>query len=198
MLDLYLPKRDGWQVLTELKGDPATADIPVAIVTVTEDRRPASALGVQEFFVKPVERDEFLRRLRGLRGDLLRPGRSARVLVVDDDPAVRKLVGDMLRAEGAEVTEAGGGREAVEYLAREAPDLIVLDLMMPDTDGFAVVESVRARPGMEAVPILVVTSKDVTPEDRKLLNGRTQALLHKHLLTPDRLHGHLKALGLIQ
>jgi CheY-like chemotaxis protein len=191
VLDIQLPKLDGWQVLTELKASPWTREVPVVIVTVTEDRHPTSGLGVQEFFVKPIDHEDFLRRLRAFR-----PGAS-RILLAEDDEATRKLLADMLRAEGATVTEADNGRAALERLEEEVPDLIVLDLMMPELDGFAVVEQVRDRADLSRLPVLVVTSKDITAEDRRRLNGRIHALLQKQRLTPEKLRQHLEALGLV-
>jgi PAS domain S-box-containing protein len=191
VLDIQLPKLDGWQVLTELKADPATRAIPVVVTTVTDDRLPTNSLGVQEFFIKPIDREDFLRRLRSFR-----PG-GARILLAEDEPATRKLLGDMLRAEGATVVEADNGRAALERLGQELPDLIVLDLMMPEMDGFAVVEEVRERPELNGLPVLVVTSRDITVEDRHRLNGRIHALLKKERLTPEKLRQHLEALGLV-
>jgi CheY-like chemotaxis protein len=193
VLDVHLPKVDGWKVLTELKAGPATREVPVVIVTASDERGPASALGAVEFFVKPIDRADFLHRLRGLR---LRG--APRVLLVEDDPATRKWLGDMLRAEGASVTEAGNGRAALERLDEGAPDLIVLvlDLVMPEVDGFAVVEELRRRGGLSGVPVLAVTAQDLGAEDRRRLDGRVQALLSKERLTPERLRQHLHALGL--
>ena len=110
VLDLQLPKRDGWEVLTELKNDPTTADIPVVVVTVGEDRPRPTGLNVQEFFVKPLHREDFFRRLRAVQPDLFGGGRPIRVLVVDDDPAARRWIGGLLSAEGVRVAEAANGR----------------------------------------------------------------------------------------
>jgi CheY-like chemotaxis protein len=183
---------DGWQVLAQLKRNPATASIPVMVVTVTEDRQSAGALGVRDFLLKPVERDEFLRRVRELLGST-RP----RVLLVDDEPATRKLVGDLLRGEGAQVREAANGREALALLNEEAPDLVLLDLLMPELDGFAVIEAIRARADLAGLPVLVVTAADLTGEDRERLNGHIQALLSKDRLSAEKLRRHLEALGLV-
>src|SRR5262249_36997350 len=95
VLDIRLPRRDGWQVLADLKGDPDLAAIPVVIVTVTEERQPASALGVQEYFIKPVDRDQFLSRLREVQPVLFRRDRPCRILLAEDDPVARKLVGEL-------------------------------------------------------------------------------------------------------
>jgi CheY-like chemotaxis protein len=198
LLDLQLPRLDGWQVLTALKQDADTAAIPVVIVTATEEDEPRCDLMVQEFFVKPLGRENFLRRLRAVQPDLFEQVRPLKVLVVDDEPADRKLLGDLLAAEGGEVLEAGDGKQAVEHLRNVRPDLIVLDLVMPEMDGFRVVEQIRDHPDWRDVPILIVTAKDLTEEERGRLTGQTQALLTKQKLTPEKLYDQLSALGVLR
>jgi PAS domain S-box-containing protein len=197
VLDVNLPILDGWQVLTELKSDPATADLPVVMVSVNEQREPASSFTVQEFFIKPVEREVFLRRLRELHPQLFAEGQHRRVLVVDDDPMARKLFGELLRVEGAEVVEAANGRQALELLGEQPVDLVLLDLLMPELDGFKVIEEVRTRPEFASLPILVVTGKEIDRDERQRLHGNIQAVLEKHRLTQERLHEHLQELRLL-
>jgi PAS domain S-box-containing protein len=197
VLDVCLPRLDGWQVLTALKGDPATADIPVVVVSVDEQQRPSGNLAVQDFFIKPVERESFLRRLRERLPGLFRAGRPPRVLVVDDDPTARKLLGDLLRAEGAEVHEAADGRQALEDIRALQPDVVLLDLIMPEVDGFDVIAQVRGACELAGLPIVVVTAGDLDSHDRQRLQGRIQALLEKSVLTPERLREQLRALGVL-
>jgi PAS domain S-box-containing protein len=168
ILDLQLPRLDGWQVLTALKQDAATASIPVVIVTAAEEQAPPSGLEVQEFFVKPLNREDFFRRLRSVQPSLFERSRPLRVLVVDDEPADRKLLCDLLAAEGGQVLTASDGREALERLQNERPDLVVLDLMMPQVDGFSVVEAIRGRLDWQDVPILIVTAKDLSESLSKM------------------------------
>jgi PAS domain S-box-containing protein len=198
LLDLQLPKLDGWQVLTALKQDPSTATIPVIIVTATEEHAPPSGLAVQEFFVKPLHREDFFRRLRSVQPGLFDRAQALRVLVVDDEGADRKLLADLLAAEGAEVQTAEDGRQAVESLQTFRPDLIVLDLMMPGMDGFNAVEAIRARSDYHDVPILIVTAKELSEEERGRLKGSIQALLAKQKLTPERFYQQLGTLGLLR
>jgi CheY-like chemotaxis protein len=120
------------------------------------------------------------------------------VLVVDDEPADRKLLADLLAAEGGQVLTAADGREALERLQNDRPDLVVLDLMMPHVDGFGVVEAIRGRPDGQHVPILIVTAKDLTADERERLKGRIQALLAKQKLTPERFYQQLATLGLLR
>ena len=198
ILDLQLPRLDGWQVLTALKQDPSTAPIPVVIVTAAEEQAPPSGLGVQDFFIKPFSREEFFRRLRTVQPNLFDRAHPLRVLVVDDEEADRKLLVDLLAAEGGQVVTASDGREALERLHNERPDLIVLDLMMPQVDGFSVVEAIRSRPDWQDVPILIVTSRDLSEEDRQRLKGRIQALVPKQQLTPEQFYQQLNKLGLLR
>lgn len=198
LLDLQLPRLDGWQVLTALKQEPTTAAIPVVIVTAEEDQQPPSGLTVQEFFVKPLRREEFFHRLRRVHPSLFARAHPLRVLVVDDEPADSKLLCDLLAAEGAHVLTARDGREALERLQNERPDLVILDLVMPRLDGFGVVETLRARPEWQDVPILIITGKDLTSEDRDRLKDRIQALLAKQKLTPEKFYQQLSALGLLR
>ncbi len=196
VLDVQLPRLDGWQVLMALKQDAATASIPVVVITATEERSPPSGLEVQEFFVKPLEREDFFRRLRAIQPALLERARSLRVLVVDDEPAHRKLLCDMLAEQAEQVLTACDGKEALDCLQREQPDLVVLDLMMPQVDGFDVVEAIRGSQEWQNIPILIVTAKDLTETERDRLKGRIQAFLGKQQLTPERFHHLLSTLGL--
>ncbi len=198
LLDLQLPRLDGWQVLTALKQDAATAAIPVVVVTATEEQGPPSGLEVQEFFVKPLSREDFFRRLRAIQPNLFERFHPLRVLVVDDEPADRKLLADLLAAEGSQVLTASDGQEALECLRNERPDLVVLDLMMPRADGFDVVEAIRGRSDGHEIPILIVTNKDLSAEENDRLKGRIQALLAKQKLTPERFYQQLASLGLLR
>ncbi|MCI0640672.1 MAG: response regulator [Gemmataceae bacterium] len=191
LLDVLLPGIDGWQVLTALKTQPETASIPVVIVTVTEQFLPAGGLAVREFFVKPLDRDAFVGRLRALEPSLFERG-SAHALVVDDDPAARKLLRDLLQEERMHVSESANGQEALAWLETNRPDVIFLDLVMPDLDGFAVAEAVREKSDLQRLPIIVVTAKDLSAEDRARLHGRIQALISKQALSPENLRQELE------
>src|SRR5262249_13753764 len=153
------PGMDGWGVLTELKGDPETAAIPVMVVSALEGGGGPRQLEVREWFVKPLDKDRFLERLRGSCPGLFAAGRPVTALVGGDEARARKLLRDLLVAEGVAVVEAEGGGAALRLLAEVEPDLVLLDLLMPDADGFAFVQAVRAEPRWGRLPILVVTGK---------------------------------------
>jgi PAS domain S-box-containing protein len=198
LLDIHLPKLDGWQVLTRLKSDPETAGIPVVIVTITEDRLPAASLHVQEYFVKPIDREDFMRRLQERQPELFERAHPLRILVVDDDPSSRVILSRLLRIEGTVVREASGGQEALEMIEAERPDVVVLDLLMPAMDGFTVVAELRRRPELAELPILILTGKELTGDERDWLNGRIQALLSKERLSAEKLRSQLASMGLLQ
>ena len=175
-LDVLLPGIDGWGVLEVVKGDPQTRDLPVVVVTVTDDRRRAYALGASDYFVKPVDRDALLERLRRYT----KLGATQRtVLAVDDDPPALELAAGILRGAGYRVIEARSGREALDAAQQDPPDVVLLDLMMPEMSGFAVLEELRRREPTRQVPVLVLTARDLTGEDKRQLSGHALAVLRK-------------------
>jgi CheY-like chemotaxis protein len=173
-LDVIMPGMDGWAVLRELKNDRETRDIPVIMLTMTDDRDMGYALGATEFLTKPIERDQLVRLLERHSSDP-----EGGVLVVDDDPEVREMVRRALEREGWRVDEAENGRVALERLAVWSPSLILLDLMMPVMDGFEFVMEMRRMEAARTIPIVVVTAKDLTEEDRRRLNGEVAGLVQK-------------------
>jgi signal transduction histidine kinase/DNA-binding response OmpR family regulator len=173
-LDVIMPGMDGWAVLRELKADPQTRDIPVIMVTMTDDRDMGYALGATEFLTKPIQRDHLVRLLERHRSDP-----EAGVLVVDDDPEVRAVARRALEPEGWRIDEAENGRVALQRVAERPPSLILLDLMMPVMDGFEFVMEMRRMEATRSIPIVVVTAKDLTDEERRRLNGDVAGLVQK-------------------
>jgi signal transduction histidine kinase/DNA-binding response OmpR family regulator len=174
-LDVMMPDRDGWSVLADLKADADLCAIPVVMLTMVDDPRRGVALGAAEFATKPVNR----RRLARLLRKYACVDGPCPVLVVDNDPAARMLMRTMLEGEGWTVREAVNGREALEAMEAELPRLILLDLMMPEMDGFQFTDEVRRHPEWRAVPIVVVTSHDLTAVERQRLNGYVQTIVQK-------------------
>jgi PAS domain S-box-containing protein len=193
VLDIRLPGMDGWGVLTRLKSEPETASIPVVIVTMTEDKQVAEDLGVQEFFVKPVVREDFLRRLRKLVGRQ----EGVRVLVIDADADARARLREQLQAAGLVLVEADSGRAALAELEGELPDLVVIDPSLPDEDGISLIETIRSRADGARLPILVLTATGLGDEEHRRLNGHIHSVLSKRPLTADRLLQCLRNLGLL-
>ncbi len=175
MLDVLMPGMDGWAVLAALKADPELASIPVIMATILDEQNMGFALGATDFVTKPID--------RAYLAQLLQKYRCARlpcpVLVVEDHADLRALMRRMLEQEGWVVAEAKNGRVALDRIAENRPELIVLDLMMPEMDGFNFLEALRQHEDWRAIPIVVVTAKDLTAEDHQRLNGYVQCFIHK-------------------
>jgi signal transduction histidine kinase/DNA-binding response OmpR family regulator len=179
-LDVIMPDLDGWTVLAALKGDPELADIPVILMTIVDERNRGYRLGAADYLVKPVDRERLSAVLRGVVGH---GGR--RVLVVDDDEFVRRGIAQGLEKEGWKMTEAENGRTGLARLAEAVPDAIVLDLMMPEMDGFEFLDELRHHAEWRDIPVVVVTAKDLTEEDHRRLNGEVERVLQKDAPTRD-------------
>ncbi len=175
LLDILLPRVDGWELLARLKADPATAACPVVIVSMLDERGKGFALGASEYLVKPVGREEML----GALARCAPPGEPTVVLVIDDDPVDRRLMAAALEPAGYQVLTAAGGEEGLAAIRRERPAVVLLDLLMPGVDGFTVIEEVRADPAIADVPIVVLTAKEMLPADRERLAGRISFLAQK-------------------
>ena len=174
-LDVMMPGMDGWSVLTKLKEDPQTADIPVVMLTIVDDKHFGHALGATEYLTKPVDRERLGAVIRKLR----RPQVPGQVLVVDDSPEVREILVHTLERQGWVATTAEDGRAALDAISAQKPDLILLDLMMPRMDGFEFVSELRKRQDWRLIPIIVVTAKTLTNDDRLLLQGHVQKVIQK-------------------
>ncbi len=182
-LDVMMPRMDGWTVLNALKASPTLSEIPVVMVTMVDDRSLGYALGASEYLNKPVQRDQLALALR--KHACGSPPCLA--LLVDDDEAGRAVTRQLLQREGWRVAEAGNGVEALEQLAQQTPAVILLDLLMPEMDGFEFSVELRRDSRWRSVPIVVLTSKDLTEEDRQRLNGRVERVLQKGVYTRDQL-----------
>ena len=182
-LDVLMPGMDGWSVLTALKADPALADIPVIMFTFVDDKNLGYALGAVDYLIKPVDRDRLITLLAKYR----RVTPSHRVLIVEDDEVTRELLCRLLENEGWTVSAAENGRVALERLATDQPELILLDLMMPEMDGFEFIVELHKHDTWQRLPIVVVTAKDLTPEERLYLNGNVQRILQKGTYSRDAL-----------
>jgi signal transduction histidine kinase/DNA-binding response OmpR family regulator len=174
-LDVIMPDLDGWSVLKALKDDPELRAIPVVLVTIMGDRDLGFALGAADFLTKPFERELLIQAVNRHRGG----GPRAQVLVVDDDSRSRDMLRRTLQKEGWTVAEAVDGREALSQLQRSRPALVLLDLMMPEMDGFEVLERMRHDKAWRDIPVIIVTAKDLTREEVDRLNGHVIKVLQK-------------------
>src|SRR5262249_1877227 len=169
---------DGWAVLTALKADPDLRDIPVVVVTILKDRGMAFSLGAADFMTKPVDRASLTATLRRYCADT----DAGPVLIVDDDPSARDAARRMLERLGFAAAEAPNGVEALRWLDTHSPPaLILLDLIMPEMDGFAMLEAMRKLPTLKNVPVVVLTAKQLTAEEKSTLSGRTERILAKEV-----------------
>ena len=190
-LDIFLPAMDGWEFMRRLKADPKLADTPVVIITVSEDLDRGLALGARRVLQKPFVREELVAALAGLV-DARPDGEPARVLVVDDNVKAVELLATALEAEGYRVMRAYGGAEAIEVARSARPDLVILDLMMPEVSGFEVARALRESEHTARIPILVLTAKDLTAEDHARLNGDVSAILAKASFSTSELLAELR------
>jgi signal transduction histidine kinase/CheY-like chemotaxis protein len=189
-LDVMMPGMDGWAVLTALKADAELADIPVIMLTIVDDKNLGYALGAADYLTKPVDRDRLIAILQKYRGE----DPSRLVLVVEDDVVAREILQRTLEKEGWAVTTAENGRIALQRVAEQQPALILLDLMMPEVDGFQVVEALREREAWRSIPIVVVTAKDLTAEDHLRLSGYVEKILQKGAYSREALLAEIRDL----
>jgi signal transduction histidine kinase/CheY-like chemotaxis protein len=189
-LDVMMPGMDGWAVLAALKADPDLAMIPVVMMTMMENKELGFALGAADCLSKPIDWS----RLDQLLGRIAGPAEQGHVLVVEDDPASADMLRRTLSKEGWLVELAANGREALAHVAKKRPVLILLDLMMPEMDGFDFITELRKNPGAENIPVIVVTAKTLTPEDQSRLNGQVNDILRKGAFDRSKLVAQIESL----
>ncbi len=190
-LDILMPGMDGWAVLKTLKSDPKVAEIPVVLITMVDGRDMGKTLGAADYLPKPIDRERLSAVLRKYK--CTTP--PCPVLLVEDDPATRELMRRTLSASGWTVREAANGRDALTMIRRSRPDLILLDLMMPEMDGFEFLEQLRGNAAWRGIPVVVVTAKDLTSADRERLNGRVRSIVQKSAHTHEDLAKELRAVA---
>ena len=191
-LDIILPEVDGWEVITRLKSDPATSTIPVVVVSVVDNPELGLALGAIDYFVKPVDARELIARMARFKLKTKPGSGDVTVLVVDDEAANRQWLARALEPEGFTVLPAAGGKEAIDLAKAHKPDLVMLDLMMPEVTGFDVVEALRADPNTRETPIMVLTAMNLTEADKLSLNGRVSQILSRGSLASTDIVGLLR------
>jgi signal transduction histidine kinase/CheY-like chemotaxis protein len=189
-LDVMMPDLDGWSVLAALRQDAELAEIPVIMVSILDEQRRAASLGAAGYLTKPIERE----RLRRLVGRFRVPARPTRVLLVEDDTDQRERLRGWLDGAQWALQEAANGREALARVQAEKPDVILLDLMMPEMDGFAVVAALQKEPRWSDIPVIVVTARDLDSQDRERLNSGVQSVLVKETFRPAELVERIRRL----
>jgi len=188
-LYILMPQKDGWQMLHDLKADSATRDIPIIVLSIVDNKALGYQLGAFEYLRKPFDREAILTALTRI------PRQCGRLLVVDDEAHVVDLVRQLLDGEPYEVLAATDGQEALQMIAQQRPDIVLLDLLMPRLDGFAVIEQLRQDPQYHQLPIIVCTAKTLTASESTRLAQRVQTVLQKGGLTRDQLLAVLQGLA---
>jgi GAF domain-containing protein/CheY-like chemotaxis protein len=189
-LDVMMPDLDGWSVLAALRQDPELAEIPVIMVTILDEQRRATALGAAGYLTKPIDRHTLQRMIGRFRAS----ARPTRILVVEDDELQRERVREWLEGQPWIVQEAANGREALARLQADKPDVILLDLMMPEMDGFQVVAALQKEADWRDIPVIVITSLDLDAKDRERLNSGVQSVLVKETFRPAELVERIRRL----
>ena len=175
LLDVTMPRMDGWTVLRALRADPELGATPIVMITVLDEQNLAFSLGASDYLQKPIDWPS----LKAVTDRLRLQGGDGPVLVVDDDADARERLVAALSREGLPVREAAHGGLGLEAVADERPSLVLLDLMMPELDGFGFLRGLRARADWADIPVVVLTAKDVTAEDRRRLAGQADRVLAK-------------------
>jgi signal transduction histidine kinase/CheY-like chemotaxis protein len=189
-LDVMMPDLDGWSVLAALRQDADLADIPVIMVTIVDERRRGAALGAAGYLTKPIDRERLHRVIARFRSR----ARPARVLVVEDDHIQRDRARSWLQDQQWIVQEAANGREALAHLRESRPDVILLDLMMPEMDGFGVVAALQKEPEWKNIPVIAITARDLDAADRERLNSGVRSVLVKEQFRPAELVERIRGL----
>jgi len=186
VLDVMMPGMDGWTVLREIRSDPELSTTPVLMVTLLDDRDLGFALGATEYMVKPGDQGRLIACLKQFRKE------AGHAMVVEDDPASRELLSQMLTKAGWTVSTAENGAVGLSELGQRVPDVILLDLMMPVMDGFDFLTELRGNEAHRNLPVVVVTSKDLTEEERQSLQGSVQRVLQKGMFKREELLATLR------
>ncbi|MFV2006659.1 MAG: response regulator [Longimicrobiales bacterium] len=189
-LDLMMPDLDGWDTLQILKQDPNLREIPVVVISVVAAEQRGRLLGAVDLLSKPFEREDLLRVLWRNLGSQ----RSRRVLVVDNDLDFQRLIGEYLAGDGVKLQFASSGEDALQMIETESPDAVFLELAMPVMDGIEFLERLRAIPYHTGLPVIVVTSKDLDPDERRILREQASGVLIKDAELEDRLRDVMSAL----
>lgn len=188
-LDLIMPDMDGWEVLQNLKDDPRTRDIPVLIISVSDEKETGIALGAVSFLTKPVDEKLLLNEINKISQN-----NSRKIMIVDDNELDRSTMADAILKEGFSTFALSDGRECVSMLEQNKPDVLVLDLVMPGMDGFQVLSHIRSNDHTSDIPVIIVTAKDLTAEERERLSGNVVNILKKSVDSPLELGRKLKAM----
>ncbi|WP_440953512.1 response regulator [Methanococcoides sp. FTZ1] len=176
-LDIMLPRLDGWEVLNQLKADASTCDIPVVVVSMLDQKEAALELGAADYMGKPFDREYLLHLMD--RFKMKRDGKCPKVLLVDDEPYAVDILSSMLESEGFTILRAYSAMDAIDICTKDQPDIMILDLMMPDLSGFDVISTLRTKTGTRNLPIILCTGKELSPREHLFLEGKVDSIMQK-------------------
>lgn len=194
LLDVMLPGKDGWEVLQEVKSDPELKDIPVIMCSVIDNMELGFTLGASDYLLKPVSKSALLNKLEDLSFASKKGRRPVNILCIDDHEAALRLLSSILEPAGYNVITANSGKQGIENAIHYKPDLVILDLMMPEVDGFEVARTLKDNPTTMNIPILILTAKDLTVDDRLNLAGKVDNFIQKSPFSKEDLLMHIKEL----
>jgi CheY-like chemotaxis protein len=172
-----LPEMDGWDVLRHLKEDESTREIPVVMISMMDQKETALERGAVDHLTKPFDREYLLKLMDRHRKKLER--KNPKILLVDDEPYAVELLSSMLEPEGFTILRAYSGMDAIDICTEEQPDVVILDLMMPQVSGFEVISVLRSKPETWNIPVVACTAKDITAKDRVFLDRKVSSIMQK-------------------
>jgi DNA-binding response OmpR family regulator len=182
-LDMIMPIKDGWQVLKELKRHPICKEVPIIIISITDEKKLGFSMGAIHYFVKPVNKEELLNAIQKIPLRTFKQKKHPKVLIIDDDRTAAELIQVMLEAEGYEVIKTMNGREGVRLAESEDPDLIILDLIMPEVSGFNVAYQLKQQAKTRKTPIIILTSMEVDEDTKEQMQGFISSIMSKSRFT---------------
>jgi len=192
ILDVLLPKVDGWNFLSQIKADATTKDIPVIIVSIVDQKGKGFALGAADYLVKPIKKETLIKALETINWEPKARKTPIKILAIDDDPKAVELIAAALEPKGFKVLKTYGGEEGVEVAKAEQPDVIILDLLMPGVNGFEVLDRLEKAPATKKLPIIIFTVKHLSAKEKQRLKGRIARLAPKQEYSPQRLVGMVR------
>ena len=197
LLDVMIPKKDGWEVLSDLKSDDITKSIPVVITSMIDNKDLGYALGATDYLVKPIDRETLIKTLSEFTLTTKRKKRQVNILLIDDEEITHEMIAKILEPAGFNLLHAYTGDEGLKSAIEYKPDLILLDLIMPDVNGFEVAENIKKHPASSQIPIFIITSKDLTVEERMRLSNNIDRVIGKKIFSSEELTRSIRELELI-
>jgi diguanylate cyclase (GGDEF)-like protein/PAS domain S-box-containing protein len=196
-LDVMLPKKDGWEVLQTLKSDPQTADIPVIIHSIIDNKELAFALGATDYLMKPLDKEALLTKLDELnmaKGKIVLP---SSILIIEEEESITNYFKEVFEPQGYLIYTATEGRRGVDLAITLRPSLIFMDFSLTDMLSFDAIQELKENPYTKNIPIFILTERDISVEDRMTLMGKIERIVRKHAFDTKEMIGHIKDLEIL-